>query len=254
MARFNVSHFLPLTPAMFQVLVALADGEKHGYAILKEVTRRTGGKVTLRAGTLYTVIGRFVDDALIEEIDERPDPALDDERRRYYRLTERGRAVAVAETERLAETLDAGARQAGPAGEETPMTDRLFRLLLRLLPEEFRAAYARDMAATFGPRARRPGRRARNGARWPTSYAARPASSRDILRRDLRLAIRTLTARPLRPDRRTCHADDRHRRQRRDVRGRDGVLLAPLPYRDADAPGGRAGNRRAAAIRARWAI
>ena len=105
MARLNVSHYLPLTPAMFQVLLALADGEKHGYAILKEVARRSGGKVTLRAGTLYTVIGRFVDEGLIAESDERPDPALDDERRRYYRLTDRGRAVAMAETERLAETL-----------------------------------------------------------------------------------------------------------------------------------------------------
>jgi DNA-binding PadR family transcriptional regulator len=90
---------------MFQVLVALADGEKHGYAIIKEVARRTDGKVRLRAGTLYASIKRLVTDGLIEETAERPDPALDDERRRYYRLTGRGRAVAVAETERLAETL-----------------------------------------------------------------------------------------------------------------------------------------------------
>jgi DNA-binding PadR family transcriptional regulator len=90
---------------MFQVLVALADGEKHGYAILKEVTRRTEGKVVLRAGTLYTAIRRFVNDGLIAESDERPDAALDDERRRYYRLTDRGRAVAMAETERLTETV-----------------------------------------------------------------------------------------------------------------------------------------------------
>ena len=90
---------------MFQVLVALADGEKHGYAIIKEVVRRTDGKVRLRTGTLYTVIKRFVIDEWIEEVVERPDPALDDERRRYYRLTDRGRAVAVAEAERLAETL-----------------------------------------------------------------------------------------------------------------------------------------------------
>jgi len=90
---------------MFQVLVALADGEKHGYAVIKEVARRTDGKVRLHAGTLYTTIKRFVIDGLIEETAERPDPALDDERRRYYRLTERGRAVAVAEADRLAETL-----------------------------------------------------------------------------------------------------------------------------------------------------
>lgn len=105
MARFLVADYLPLTPAMFQVLVALADGEKHGYAIIKEVARRSDGKVLLRAGTLYAVIKRFVADGLIEESDERPDPALDDERRRYYRLSERGRAVALAEMQRLAETL-----------------------------------------------------------------------------------------------------------------------------------------------------
>jgi len=105
MARFDPSSFLPLTPAMFQVLLALADGEKHGYAILKEVTRRTEGKVVLRAATLYTVIRRFVDEGLVAESAERPDPALDDERRRYYKLTESGRQVALAETERLADTL-----------------------------------------------------------------------------------------------------------------------------------------------------
>jgi DNA-binding PadR family transcriptional regulator len=103
--RFNPAIHLPLTPAMLQVLLALADGDKHGYAILKEVARRTDGKVKLRTGTLYTVIRRFETDGLVSETDERPDPALDDERRRYYRLTERGRAVAIAETERLGEMV-----------------------------------------------------------------------------------------------------------------------------------------------------
>lgn len=105
MARFDPSSYLPLTPAMFQVLVALADGEKHGYAIIKEVARRTDGKVRLRAATLYSALRRFVDDGLIRETVERPDPSLDDERRRYYQLTDRGRAVAVAEARRMAETL-----------------------------------------------------------------------------------------------------------------------------------------------------
>jgi DNA-binding PadR family transcriptional regulator len=103
--RFDPSPYLPLTPAMFQVLVALADGEKHGYAIIKEVARRTNDGVHLHTGTLYTALRRFVDDELVEETAERPDPALDDERRRYYRLTERGRAVALAEAARLEETL-----------------------------------------------------------------------------------------------------------------------------------------------------
>jgi DNA-binding PadR family transcriptional regulator len=105
MVRFDPSAYLPLTPAMFQVLVALADGEKHGYAVIKEIARRTDGKVRLRAGTLYAVIRRFVDDGLIQESAERPDPALDDERRRYYRITDRGRAVAMAEARRMTETL-----------------------------------------------------------------------------------------------------------------------------------------------------
>src|SRR6266508_4145495 len=103
--RFDPEVYLPLTPAEFQVLVALADGEKHGYAIGKEVTRRTNGQVTLRAATLYTVIKRLLADDLIAESSARPDPALDDERRRYYRLTDRGRKVAVAETNRLETTL-----------------------------------------------------------------------------------------------------------------------------------------------------
>ncbi len=105
MARFDPLRHIPLTPAMFQVLVALADGEKHGYAIIKDVARTTGGRVRLRPTTLYAVLRRFDADGLVAEASERPDPALDDERRRYYRLTDRGRAVALAEAERLADTL-----------------------------------------------------------------------------------------------------------------------------------------------------
>lgn len=105
MARFDPLQYIPLTPSMFQVLVALADGEKHGYAIIKEVVRRTDGAERLRPTTLYTILKRFEAEGLIEETAERPDPALDDERRRYFRLTERGRAVAEAEAERLAATL-----------------------------------------------------------------------------------------------------------------------------------------------------
>jgi DNA-binding PadR family transcriptional regulator len=103
--RFDPAAYLPLTAPMFQVLVALADGEKHGYAIIKEVRRRTDGKVSLTAGTLYGVIKRFVEEGLIVESDERPDPALDDERRRYFGLTANGRAVAVAEARRMEEAV-----------------------------------------------------------------------------------------------------------------------------------------------------
>ncbi len=97
--------FLPLTPAMFHILLALADGEKHGYAILKEVARRTDDKVKLSAGTLYGNLSRLEAGGLIVESSHRPEVGLDDERRRYYRLTEFGRGVAVAEAERMEEAL-----------------------------------------------------------------------------------------------------------------------------------------------------
>ncbi len=97
---------LPLTPAMFHVLLALADDERHGYAILKDVESRTGGKVRLSAGTLYGLIKRLLADALIEESGRRPPARNDDERRRYYRLTPFGRRVLVAEVERLEEIVE----------------------------------------------------------------------------------------------------------------------------------------------------
>jgi DNA-binding PadR family transcriptional regulator len=97
----DVESFLPMTPAMFHVLIALADGEKHGYAILKEVARRTEGQVRLSAGTLYGNLARLESAGLIVESDERPAIGLDDERRRYYRLTDFGREVAIAEAERM---------------------------------------------------------------------------------------------------------------------------------------------------------
>jgi len=96
----------PLTTAMFHVLLALADGEKHGYAILKEVARRTEGKVRLSAGTLYGIIKRLNGEGWIAESDARPVASLDDERRRYYRLTELGRRVATTEARRLEELVE----------------------------------------------------------------------------------------------------------------------------------------------------
>lgn len=92
---------LPLPPASFHILLAVADGDRHGYAIIQEVAARTGGEVRLSAGTLYRSIQRMVEQDLIEETAARPAPELDDERRRYYRITTFGRAVARAETERL---------------------------------------------------------------------------------------------------------------------------------------------------------
>lgn len=95
----------PLTPAVFHILLAIADGERHGYGIMQEVSSITGGKVILGPGTLYGTINRMSEAGLIEESDERADPALGDERRRYYRITRKGRRAAVTEAERLQELL-----------------------------------------------------------------------------------------------------------------------------------------------------
>ncbi len=95
----------PLTPPMFHVLLALAGDDLHGYAILKEVELATGGKVQLSTGTLYGIIKRLLADGLIAELRTRPAVADDDERRRYYRLTARGRDVAAAEAQRMNEIV-----------------------------------------------------------------------------------------------------------------------------------------------------
>lgn len=92
---------LPLTPVMFHVLLSLSDADRHGYGILKEVEARTGGDVTLSTGTLYGVIKRALGDGLIVESRRRPRAPDDDERRRYYRLTDFGRLVVNAEAKRL---------------------------------------------------------------------------------------------------------------------------------------------------------
>ena len=98
--------YQPLTPAVYHILLALAEGEKHGYAIMKDVEAQTGGTIRMGPGTLYGSIKRMLASALIEEADERPDPELDDERRRYYRLTGLGQRVAAAESERLARAVE----------------------------------------------------------------------------------------------------------------------------------------------------
>jgi DNA-binding PadR family transcriptional regulator len=102
---------LPLQPAAFHILVALAEADRHGYAIMQEVAERTGGAIRINPGTLYTTIRRLLDQGLLLELDDRPNPS-DDERRRYSRLTPFGRAVARAEVARL-ERMTALARQAG---------------------------------------------------------------------------------------------------------------------------------------------
>jgi DNA-binding PadR family transcriptional regulator len=98
--------FLPLTPLVLQVLLALADGDRHGYGIIGEVDARTGGLIRLRTGTLYTLLQRLAEQRLIAEAASRPAPDRDDERRRYYTLTALGRSVLKAETGRLRAVVD----------------------------------------------------------------------------------------------------------------------------------------------------
>ncbi len=100
----------PLSRAAMHVLLAIGPEERHGYAIMGEVSRITGGSIRLGPGAIYTTIRRLLDDGLIEESDERPEPEMDDQRRRYYRLTAVGRSVATAEVRRL----DALVRAASP--------------------------------------------------------------------------------------------------------------------------------------------
>lgn len=100
---------LPLTPAVLHILLSLADEERHGYGIMQEVGARTGGETRLGPGTLYGSIKRMLADGLIEESDERPDPGMDDQRRRYYRITGFGQKVAGAEAGRLASLVNTAA-------------------------------------------------------------------------------------------------------------------------------------------------
>ena len=107
---------LPLSPAVFHILLALADEERHGYGIMQEVERRTDGAVQLGPGTLYGAIKRLLKNGLVAEVDERPDPELNDERRRYYRLTDFGVGVLSAEAARLDELVrQARAKQLLPS-------------------------------------------------------------------------------------------------------------------------------------------
>jgi DNA-binding PadR family transcriptional regulator len=92
---------LPLPTAVFHILIALADRDRHGYSIMQDVATRTAGKVQLSAGTLYSSVRRMLEQGLIEELRESPDPSSTDERRRYYALTPFGKRVAAAEVERL---------------------------------------------------------------------------------------------------------------------------------------------------------
>jgi DNA-binding PadR family transcriptional regulator len=115
----GVQNFLPLTPNFFEILLTLAQGEAHGYAIMRQVEERTRGAVRLLPGTMYRAFYRLEELGLIEEAEARPDPHLDDERRRYYRLTQLGREVAAAEAQRLAEAVRTARRSRLIPGQES---------------------------------------------------------------------------------------------------------------------------------------
>ena len=115
---------LPLTPAVFHILLALAEGERHGYAIMQSVAGTTEGQIKMGPGTLYGTIKRLLEARWIEESDERPDPELDDERRRYYRLTGFGRRVVQAEAMRYSKLVKA-ARAKHLIGEVAAATLRV---------------------------------------------------------------------------------------------------------------------------------
>jgi DNA-binding PadR family transcriptional regulator len=101
----------PLTPAVFHILLALADGEKHGYAIMKEVESQTGGRIKMGPGTLYGSIKRMLAASLIQETAARPDPELDNERRRYYQLTGVGETALKTESQRMEQAVQAAKKK-----------------------------------------------------------------------------------------------------------------------------------------------
>ena len=121
-SRHDPESLLPLSSAVFHIMLALVDEERHGYGIMQEVKHRTEGQVRLGPGTLYGAIKRLLGKGLIEETDERPDPNLDDERRRYYRLTDFGMRVLRAEAARLARLVrQAEAKKLLPDWSQSPI-------------------------------------------------------------------------------------------------------------------------------------
>ncbi len=111
--RSSATNLTPLSPAVFHILLSLGEGERHGYALKREISLRTGGRLKLGPGVLYGSINKMLELGLIEESDDRPDPHLDDERRRYYRITAYGRKVAQAEAARMRDLVQLAAARFG---------------------------------------------------------------------------------------------------------------------------------------------
>ena len=110
MPRTDPHDFLPLKPDAFYVLLVLLQGERHGYAIMRDAAEQTAGRVELQAGALYRLLARLLDDALVVESQRRPAADADDERRRYYRVTPLGKRVIAADAERMAALADVARR------------------------------------------------------------------------------------------------------------------------------------------------
>src|SRR4030095_12484579 len=139
--RLDPNKLLPLTSSVFHILLALSDGDLHGYGIMQEVAEHTAGQIKLGPGTLYGAIKRLLADRLIVEVDERPDPELDDERRRYYRLTDFGQKVLKAEVQRISKMVSVAQRKrliakprtgAGDYAASKTLSDGFVRVSARL--------------------------------------------------------------------------------------------------------------------------
>jgi DNA-binding PadR family transcriptional regulator len=111
--RSAATDLTPLSPAVFHILLSLAEGERHGYALKREISLRTGGRLKVGPGVLYGTLSKMLEMGLVEESDNRPDPHLDDERRRYYRITARGRKVAQSEAVRMRDLVELAAARFG---------------------------------------------------------------------------------------------------------------------------------------------
>jgi DNA-binding PadR family transcriptional regulator len=192
----------PLPTAVFRILIALADRDRHGYSIMQDVSARRGGGVRLSAGTLYSSIRRMLEQGLVEELAHSPDPSSSDERRRYYRLTRFGRRAAAAEVKRLkALVRQARATRAGVGCMSRAIQS--YRILLHCYPAAFREEYGNQMRLIFAEQlgeARRSGAVPAEVALWAQAafdaLTVAPKEHWHVILQDLRYALRTTAATP----------------------------------------------------------
>ncbi len=189
----QVQGFLPLPTATFHILMALAEGDRHGYAIIQDVEARTRGRLRLSPGTLYRSVQRLLEQGLLSEPRTRPAPELDDERRRYYRVT----ALRPGGGARRGGAAD-GSRADGPGDRARAAAGvmRAYRLLLRLYPVSFRREYGAELRQAFAQRRIERAGVLGVGGLWletvPEVVANAAAVHWELLVQDLRFARRTL--------------------------------------------------------------